>query len=532
MTEVTKYKILFNNTSYSCRSNETIIEAFHRQGVELAFSCRKGSCQVCMMHCDSGEIPADSQKGIDDKYLQKNYFLPCVCKPNNDMSVKKIPYTDVYHTGVVHQHEALSDSICKLVIEPAQAVYYKPGQYMNLRRQADGMARCYSLVSLPDDYFLEFHIKKMNEVQLSPWLFSEVSPGDEIDLQGPIGECHYSQVENQSSTLVLAGSGVGLAPLIGIARDALQHQHKGDIFIYHGGKCDEDIYMHQNMIDLAEQNANVYYTACVENTTLTNTINKNIIDVLKNDMSGKTDNHTIFFTGSTDFNQAVYDVMLQSGLLENQLFSDSIEYKDLRAESSVESEKESGRRSTDKKYPDKDDEMWFALDQGKKMKIILDDFYSRVYKDEKLLGFFSNSTQQRSSEKQYLFMRQLFTAEKVFFGDRPKNAHHWMVISDELFDYREKLMVDCLRDHDLPEHLIKRWLALDESFRSDIVKNKPFAKIVNGVEMPLDGFEKLVIDEGTLCDSCENAIERGETVRYHVRTGLTYCKACMGPESS
>ena len=179
-----------------------------------------------------------------------------------------------------------------------------------------------------------------------------------------------------------------------------------------------------------------------------------------------------------------------------------------------------------------DIEMWNALQQGKKLKLILDDFYQQVYQDNQLSAFFKHSTQKHSSEKQYLFMRQLFSGEKCFFGDRPKNAHHWMVITDELFDYREKLLKQCLQKHNLPEHLIQRWIKLDESFRNDIVKHSPQHKVINGITFPLDGFETLKIDEGTLCDGCNQAIEKGETVRYHLRLGLTYCTKCMNSKTT
>lgn len=171
-------------------------------------------------------------------------------------------------------------------------------------------------------------------------------------------------------------------------------------------------------------------------------------------------------------------------------------------------------------------EMWAALREGALLREILEDFYTRVYEDERLSPFFAEVTKQRSVEKQYLYLRQLFTGEKVYFGDRPRNAHHWMVISDELFDYREALMADCLRRAALPEHLISRWLAVEESFRSHIVKDQPVSRIMGGVEMPLDGFGEEVLDVGSICDSCENEVPPGTRVRYHLRLGKVYCPDC------
>jgi ferredoxin/truncated hemoglobin YjbI len=174
-----------------------------------------------------------------------------------------------------------------------------------------------------------------------------------------------------------------------------------------------------------------------------------------------------------------------------------------------------------------DPEMWRALGEGSLLFTILDDFYTRVYNDERLASFFHEVTKQRAIEKQYLFLRQILTGEKVYFGDRPRNAHHWMVISDELFDYREELMASCLRHAGLAEPMVKRWLAMEERFRAEIVKAQPVARTMNGVELPLDGFGDEVLEVGSLCDGCGQEIAAGVQVRYHLRLGKTYCPSCV-----
>jgi len=143
-----------------------------------------------------------------------------------------------------------------------------------------------------------------------------------------------------------------------------------------------------------------------------------------------------------------------------------------------------------------------------------------------LFPFFEGVTKQRLIEKQYNFMCQVLTGEDVYFGERPRNAHHWMVISDELLDHREELMESSLRRFDVPEHLIRRLRALEEIYRKDIVKNKPWKKIVFGKELPVEGFDEMIMDDATLCDSCQQEISVGEHVQYHVRMGKVYCKAC------
>jgi hypothetical protein len=122
---------------------------------------------------------------------------------------------------------------------------------------------------------------------------------------------------------------------------------------------------------------------------------------------------------------------------------------------------------------------------------------------------------------------QVLTGKDVYFGERPRNAHHWMVISDELFDYRADLMKSCLRRAGVAEHLVSRFHAIEEIYREDIVKNKPWKKILFGKEVPVEGFDKLTLDDATLCDSCEQEIQAGSLVQYHVRLGKVYCNTCQ-----
>ncbi len=180
---------------------------------------------------------------------------------------------------------------------------------------------------------------------------------------------------------------------------------------------------------------------------------------------------------------------------------------------------------------DPDPEMWAALDDGLKLRAILEDFYTRVYADPRLKHFFLNVTRERAIDKQYEFLRDKFLGTRDYFGDRPRNAHHWMVISDELFDYREGLIAQCARDAGLEEKWVARLRALNECFRKQIVKSAPIPKKVRGVSLPLDGYGDLVLAVGSLCDHCGSAADAGESVKYHLRTGEVYCLTCF-PEVS
>lgn len=173
-----------------------------------------------------------------------------------------------------------------------------------------------------------------------------------------------------------------------------------------------------------------------------------------------------------------------------------------------------------------DPEMWAALKEGDGLTEILNDFYARVYADPRLSHFFEGVTRQRAIEKQYSFLCQIFSGEPVYFGERPRNAHNWMVISAELFDHREELMEGCLRRYGLPEHLVARWRGVEELFRKQIVKDRPFGKKMRGVELPFEGYDSMELSVGAICDGCGGVMEPGMTIHYHLRTGKSFCPAC------
>jgi ferredoxin-NADP reductase/truncated hemoglobin YjbI len=527
------YSIIYNKKTLSCKSNESLLDAFLRQGINISFSCKKGSCHSCLMQCLSGKLPENAQKGLKKTDIDKGYFLPCSCQPQSNMEITEIHTSSRFHSAVIHQKDFLSDDICRLSIEPGNTFDYHPGQYINIRQPKSSSCRSYSLVSHPDDYFIELHIKNMYNGELSGWIHNELKPGDEIEIQGPAGDCYYAQASNLESPLLLVARGTGMAPLYGIVLDAIRHGHRGSINVFHDGSSLSDMYLHNEFIELTDKHENINYTACVDGLDEAYVSPDNALDLLYTILDDFND-PTVFVAGAPQFVLSINALIKHHNIDQKKCFSDNFNYKDLRNNSSPA---EVGRRRSDVfnentiteaiYKPQPDNEMWLALDKGKKLKVILDDFYSQVYQDDRLSGFFDKSTQQRSSEKQYLFMRQLFSGEKIYFGDRPKNAHHWMVISNELFDYREKLLAECLRQHGIAEHLIQRWMDIDENFRPDIVKQQAIPKVVNGIEMPLDGYEILILDEGTLCDGCQQAIDRGESVRYHLRTGQAYCNNCM-----
>jgi len=518
-------RLRYKDQILDCRENEKILDACLRQGVSLPFSCRGGTCQNCLSPCLAGDIPAESQRGLKTELKQKGYFLPCICVPTGDMEIAPPDIDDLYTQAVVQTRDWLAPGVCRIVLEPCTVLPYRPGQFINLRR-ADGLVRSYSLASHPDqDPCLHIHVKRMQNGLMSNWLSDELQVGDTVDIQGANGDFHYGATAPHQPLLLVA-TGTGLAPALGLIRDALLLGHAAPIHLYHGVSHAEGLYLHDELQAFAREHAGFHYHPCASSdpeaqadVVRARAHLQAIID--HPDLTG----WRVFLAGLPAMVTAATTLARQHGAAESDIVTDPFEMRDLRAAPRHPAEA-AIPPAEEVRQPPPDPEMWAALDDGRLLRPILEDFYAGVYADPLLSPFFNGITKQRSIEKVHSFLQQVFTGNKMYFGDRPRNAHHWMVISNELFDYREGLMVDCLRRHGLPDHLIARWREMEGHYRPDIVKSAPWKRVMNGIELPLDGYGTVTLAVGSVCDGCGGEIAVGETVRYHLRLGSTYCPAC------
>ncbi len=518
-------EIKYEGRTYSCREGESILDACLRQGVNLPFSCRNGVCHACLQRAVAGELPPGSQKGLKASLVAKHYFLPCVCRPTQDLEFAPPADEDLYFPAQLVSKEPLSRDVVRVLLEPSLDLKYRSGQFINLRRP-DGVARSYSLASVPgQDYYLEVHVKRMKGGAMSNWLIDELEVGSEIEIQGPNGTCFYAP-QSLEQKLLLVGTGSGLAPLIGIVRMALASGHCGEIQLYHGSSSGEGLYLRNELRALAERHANFHYTPCISRGVAVGDYRAGRADVVAFAAHPDLAGWCVHLAGNPGMVEAATARAVKAGARRGEIFADAFVLKELRRGPRSDTVPDAGPTDSGRREFPPDPEMWAALKEGEVMAAILNDFYTRVFEDPVLAPYFTGVTKQRLVEKVYSFMRQIFTGEKLYFGDRPRNSHHWMVISDEIFDYREALIAACMRRQGLAEHLISRWQAIEESYRGDIVKAKPFGRVIDGIEQPVEGFGHTVLEVGALCDSCERVLEPGEAVRYHLRLGHIYCDAC------
>ncbi|MDH5230719.1 MAG: 2Fe-2S iron-sulfur cluster-binding protein [Gammaproteobacteria bacterium] len=255
-------KIAFRGREFQCEEKETVLDVLVRNDIPIPHSCRSGVCHSCLVKAVKGRPSIASQAGLKETLAHQKYFLACQCIPENFIEVA-IADESVNHfvDATVISKKKLSEAITRVRIKTDEVIDYKAGQFLNIKGIKEQI-RSYSIASIPSDDFIEFHIQRMQEGVVSTWLSDQIEVGEHLKVSEPVGECFYLG-DNKDQSLLLIGTGSGLAPLYGIVSDALQQGHSGEIYLYHGGRTLETIYYRDKLQALAQQHPNFTYTACI-----------------------------------------------------------------------------------------------------------------------------------------------------------------------------------------------------------------------------------------------------------------------------
>ena len=81
-------QVTYQGKVYTCDKKRPLLFTMQEQGAVIPHSCQQGICQSCLCKATEGAIPKSSQIGLTDKQKVQNYFLPCVCKPSENLEIE------------------------------------------------------------------------------------------------------------------------------------------------------------------------------------------------------------------------------------------------------------------------------------------------------------------------------------------------------------------------------------------------------------------------------------------------------------
>ena len=253
-------RLVCDGRELELRPGESVLDALGSAGVAISSSCRVGACQSCLVQALRGSVPPQAQRGLRDSLREQGYFLACQATPSDDLEISLKGVAAMEGPARVSSVEWLAADVLRVRLEPQQPFAYRAGQFVTVRRE-DGLARAYSLASLPGEALLELHVRVLPGGAMSNWLASSAALGCSVAVRGPSGECCYVP-GSPAQPLVLVGAGTGLAPLWGVLRDALANEHQGRIELWHGTRTPDALYLREELSRLSAAHANLSYFPC------------------------------------------------------------------------------------------------------------------------------------------------------------------------------------------------------------------------------------------------------------------------------
>jgi len=131
---------------------------------------------------------------------------------------------------------------------------FTPGQFLTVRVRADGKehARCYSISSPPEvTGYLEISVKRQGTV--SHTLHATLRPGALLSVKAPAGAFTYPDRDDRP--LVLIAGGVGITPLISMARHALMAEPGRPVTLLYSARDAAGLAFHHEIAHAARRHS-------------------------------------------------------------------------------------------------------------------------------------------------------------------------------------------------------------------------------------------------------------------------------------
>jgi CDP-4-dehydro-6-deoxyglucose reductase len=242
---------LNNNKTFTCESNETLVEGALRNGVFLDHSCLTGRCSSCKFKVITGKTLTESEElPLNTEEKNSGYVLTCVRKPLSDIELDAEDLSEygfsqsVTIPAKINAIQELTPEIIQvsLRVPPNQKVNFLEGQYLNVIW--NGIKRSYSIASSSSSAEIELIIKNYQGGAMSAYWFEQAKPNDLLRMEIPKGTFflrNHPEMEN----LVFLAAGTGIAPIKSILESTSNQGKLGQfkrIIVLWGMKYEKDIF--------------------------------------------------------------------------------------------------------------------------------------------------------------------------------------------------------------------------------------------------------------------------------------------------
>ena len=135
-----------------------------------------------------------------------------------------------------------------------EAFRFKPGQHLPVRATIDGeeQRRTYSICSRPGEPNLRIAIKRVAEGRFSNWANDTLEAGGRLEVMPPAGRFVLPEGDGRARHIVAFAAGVGITPIIAMAKHALAHDPATSFTLVYGNRTPQSILFREELEDLKD----------------------------------------------------------------------------------------------------------------------------------------------------------------------------------------------------------------------------------------------------------------------------------------
>lgn len=203
-----------------CDPGESILYAALRQGVPVPYECATGTCGSCRAELVSGEVQflwseapgrAALRSEQDILLCQSTCTTACEIHPRS-VSTEVPASLPGYFSGVVASTSVDTQGLAHVQLNLSSPITFLPGQFVLIAMNGVEGFRAYSPAHDGKQVSqLTFIVRIQNGGRLSPKLCAIDAVGAPVRVFGPLGVAHIQPGKDKDLTVVVGGSGIGVA---------------------------------------------------------------------------------------------------------------------------------------------------------------------------------------------------------------------------------------------------------------------------------------------------------------------------------
>ena len=155
------------------------------------------------------------------------------------------------HIVKIDSINKINHDVLRVVTERPDEYYFTPGQATDISVNKEGWKeekKPFTFTSLPDDDYLEFHIKTYPERERVTNELLKLNKGDELILHSVFGAITYKK-----EGVFIAG-GAGVTPFIAILRQLHSKNEMGENKLIFANKTKKDIFLKEEFTEMLGDN--------------------------------------------------------------------------------------------------------------------------------------------------------------------------------------------------------------------------------------------------------------------------------------